>query len=228
MEVLATYPLEKYQTDAYEPVLFDIYRKKDGDCFVFTCELKEEAEQYPLEDLLEEYWLVCGEYRGEKVELNGQERYLLEVETLSAKKEDLRYILNFSTIVGKKVVNFSIGKYVSMGLDHDEETYFFLNNQEIKVPIYRDRFDSNGMLSFDNTSAEAVLIYQQLQKGVSYDYARVLGMNFDLLYVKGWTAYLVGQKNGVDYRLIIGTKGPLGIEILTKKRRDHEKENPSG
>lgn len=206
MKVLRSYPVAKYQTAGYKAVGFDIYHNLERDCFALCLEMAEPAEQYPLEDLLEQYWLVAGDYTGDFVEFDGDNLCLLEVETLNAGKEDLIYLLNFSTIIGKEVVNFPTGKYESFGLKDPKESSFYLNGEELRLPIYYERTDRSGMVNFGNRHGEAVM-RSKLTEGQRYDYAEAIGLVPDLIYLRDWTAYLVGKKDGVDMALAIGTGG---------------------
>ncbi|HEM3181529.1 hypothetical protein [Streptococcus suis] len=214
MNVLDTYPLTKYQTDDYNFILFDIYYSKAKKCFSFCCELAEQAEQYPLEDLLEQYWLVCGDYCGEETEIDGTKRFLLEVETIDETKEDFIHILNFSTIIGKNVLNFPVGQFECIGVFCDEVSDFLLNQQEIKLPIYRYRNDRDGMVGFENKHAEAVIIYNHLMKEKSYEFPKAIGMTFDFIYIKDRKAYLVGKQGETDCQLRIGVDGMEELEII--------------
>lgn len=215
MKVLNSYCPQKYQGSNYKPVLFEVYQKVEDACFVFCCELQEAADQYPLEDLLDQYGLVCGEYFGDGVLIDGQMRYLLEVETVSDNQKSLIKLLNFTTIVGKTVVTYSDGKYEMLGLYHGEVSDLLLNQKAIRVPIYRHRSNRDGWPTFDNTHAEAVLIFQRLMKGYSYHCAKAISLAVDLIYVDGWKAYLVGKLGNDAYQLRIGVNGVEELEKIT-------------
>ena len=104
--MLGSYELEKYQTEKFEPIIYDIYHNKGEDNYCFCFEITEEADQYPLEDLLTQYSLNCTDFYGQGSQVNGALKYLIEVETLSSDKADFISILNFSTILNKEIVNY--------------------------------------------------------------------------------------------------------------------------
>lgn len=80
MQVLGSYLLEKYQTEKFEPIIYDIYHNKGEDNYCFCFEITEEADQYPLEDLLTQYSLNCTDLYGQGSQVNGALKYLIEVE----------------------------------------------------------------------------------------------------------------------------------------------------
>ena len=143
MQVLGSYELEKYQTEKFEPIIYDIYHNKGEDNYCFCFEITEEADQYPLEDLLTQYSLNCTDLYGQGSQVNGALKYLIEVETLSSDKADFISILNFSTILNKEIVNYVKGKYECLAEKRCMSS-FYMGNQKVEVPVlaYRnDKYD---------------------------------------------------------------------------------------
>ena len=104
MKDIKPFKLKKYDTDDYSEIAFNIYYNKKANNFCFCFEA-DNIEQYPLEDLLDQYLVNCTEYYGQKEIIDGEEKNIAEVETLYSKKDDLIKILNFSTIVGNEIIN---------------------------------------------------------------------------------------------------------------------------
>ena len=104
MKNIKTVKLDKYNTDNYKEIAFGVYLNKELNnyCFCFEADV---IDQYPLEDLLDQYLVNCTEYYGQEVTIENEKKNIVEVETLSADKNDLIKILNFSTIVDKEIIN---------------------------------------------------------------------------------------------------------------------------
>ena len=153
MQVLGSYALEKYQTEKFEPIIYDIYHNKGEDNYCFCFEITEEADQYPLEDLLTQYSLNCTDLYGQGSQVNGAWKYLVEVETLSTDKADFISILNFSTILNKEIVNYVKGKYECLAEKRCMSS-FYMGNQKVEVPVLAYRSDNSGMVSFQNKYPE--------------------------------------------------------------------------
>ena len=119
-------------------------------------EITEEADQYPLEDLLTQYSLNCTDLYGQESQVNDTLKYLVEVETLSSAKADLISILNFSTILNKEIVNYVKGKYEYLAEKRCMSS-FYMGNQKVEVPVLAYRSDNSGMVSFQNKYPEVQL-----------------------------------------------------------------------
>lgn len=156
MQVLGSYALEKYQTEKFEPIIYDIYHNKEEDNYCFCFEITEEADQYPLEDLLTQYSLNCTDLYGQESQVNDTLKYLVEVETLSSNKADLISILNFSTILNKEIVNYVKGKYECLAEKRCMSS-FYMGAQKVEVPVLAYRNDNSGMVSFQNKYPEGQL-----------------------------------------------------------------------
>ena len=156
MQVLGSYVLEKYQTEKFEPIIYDIYHNKGEDNYCFCFEITEEADQYPLEDLLTQYSLNCTDFYGQGSQVNGALKYLIEVETLSSDKADFISILNFSTILNKEIVNYVKGKYEYLAEKRCMSS-FYMGAQKVEVPVLAYRSDNSGMVSFQNKYPEGQL-----------------------------------------------------------------------
>ena len=138
--------LKKYDTDNYSEVAFNIFYNKIAKNFCFCFEA-DSIEQYPLEDLLDQYLVNCTEYYGQKEIIDGEEKNIAEVETLSSNKEDLIQILNFSTIVGNEIINIEYSGFELLVKNY-EKSNIIINEKVINVPIVADRSDRTGMTSF--------------------------------------------------------------------------------
>ena len=149
MQVLGSYELEKYQTEKFEPIIYDIYHNKGEDNYCFCFEITEEADQYPLEDLLTQYSLNCTDLYGQGSQVNGAWKYLVEVETLSTDKADFISILNFSTILNKEIVNYVKGKYEFLAEKRCMSS-FYMGTQKVEVPVLAYRGDNFGSVFFKN------------------------------------------------------------------------------
>ena len=156
MQVLVSYELEKYQTEKFEPIIYDIYHNKGEDNYCFCFEITEEADQYPLEDLLTQYSLNCTDLYGQESQVNDTLKYLVEVETLSSAKADLISILNFSTILNKEIVNYAKGKYECLAEKRCMSS-FYMGAQKVEVAVLAYRNDNSGMVSFQNKYPEVQL-----------------------------------------------------------------------
>ena len=156
MQVLGSYLLEKYQTEKFEPIIYAIYHNKREDNYCFCFEITEEADQYPLEDLLTQYSLNCTDLYGQESQVNDTLKYLVEVETLSSAKADLISILNFSTILNKEIVNYAKGKYECLAEKRCMSS-FYMGAQKVEVPVLPYRNDNSGMVSFQNKYPEVQL-----------------------------------------------------------------------
>lgn len=101
--------LEKYKdTSAFEPVSADIYKSlSDGNYrLTLSCELEEDEDsQYPLEDILDTYYVNCTDYFEVDTE-NDREILRFELEgSLSDNEENFKNIRAVSEIIGKRVYN---------------------------------------------------------------------------------------------------------------------------
>ena len=200
MKVLETYVLDKYATPGFRPVAYGIYRNLAKDNFCFCFEVAEEAEQYPLGDLLDQYLLNCTERFGQPEETGGQTRYLIEVETLEAEKEDFIKLLNFSTILNNTIVNYIKQGGVRLG-EQRAVSSFFIRGERIAVPVIANRNDRAGMVSFNLKYPEAHLA-SLFMENRDYDLERIDG-EFAYIELKDGRANLVlEQSDGVQYQYV--------------------------
>lgn len=215
MKVLSAYPLPKYHQFPYQPVGFDIYRNIERDCFAFCCEVAEETGQYPLEDLLGQYSLSCGDYTGTATEPNGRVRHLIELETSATDKQDFLNLLTCSTMVGKTIVNFPCGDYDYLGVQFDALSDLVLNGQSLKLPIIGWRGGNHANhLPFDPIFPENLLL-KAFSAQTAYQYDLPLEVNFRLIYLAHSKAYLLGEAaDGFDYQLCFGVNGPESFEKI--------------
>ena len=71
----------------------------------------EEDTQYPLEDILDKYYVNCTEIMEEKEE-SGKRIFIFEVEG-----EDIEAIKSIANLVGKRVYNYKDGDYIKLGIE---------------------------------------------------------------------------------------------------------------
>lgn len=215
MKFLSAYPLPEYQHAPYVPVGFGVYHNTATDRFTFCCEVAEAPEQYPLEDLLAQYNLSCGDYTGTALEPDGHLRHLIELETLTTEKKDLLSLLTCSTILGKTIVNFSCGDYEYLGVQYDASSNFLLNGQSLTLPIIGWRGGVHAShLTFDPIFPEELFV-QAFNGQAAYQYNLPLEVNFRLIYLAHSKAYLLGEAaDGFDYQLCFGVNGPESFEKI--------------
>lgn len=153
MKDIKVVKLDKYSTEDYKEIAFDVYlnKKSDNYCFCFEADV---VDQYPLEDLLDQYRVNCTDYYGQETELNGEKKNIVEVETLSSKKEDLIKILNISTIVDKEIINVTYNESELLVVNYGDSN-FTINGKEIHIPIVGYRNDMSGMTCFELKYPEA-------------------------------------------------------------------------
>lgn len=70
-----------------------------------------EDTQYPLEDILDQYYVNCTEVMEEKEE-NGKRIFIFEIEG-----EDAEAILTIADFVGKRVFNYEENGYIKLGIE---------------------------------------------------------------------------------------------------------------
>ncbi|MBE6157132.1 MAG: hypothetical protein E7161_05300 [Firmicutes bacterium] len=147
MKNIKAVKLDKYNADNYREVAFDVYFNEAANnyCFCFETDV---VNQYPLEDLLDQYLLSCTEYYGQEVTIGGVQKNIVEVETLSANKENLIRILNLSTIVDKEIINVVYGEYEILVVNYGNSNCV-INGKEIHIPIVGYRNDRSGMINFE-------------------------------------------------------------------------------
>lgn len=168
MKNIENHYLNKYGSDAYEKVVFDIYLNKASNnyCFAFTAifdEKEDEERDYLLSCLLENYQLNCTEYHGQVQCFDGIDKSVVEVETLSDDVQDLIKILNFSTIVSKEIYNVSC-----FGYDYIVKKYCIgrvtYNGIMHEIPVYGYRSDFDGKYNFEVLYPE-IQVKKEFEKG---------------------------------------------------------------
>lgn len=203
--------LDKYRdTTLYNEVVQGIYKniRKDNYCMSFEAEI---IEQYPLETLLSQYSLNCtNDYCGEEAYINGEKKWIAEVET-DGDLEHLIKLLNFSTIIDKKIVEFSLDGYGIIGVNYGT-TNFIINDKEIKVPIIGCRHDPWGQATFTLKYPEAHLqsLFLKGQHHHIPDFTE--NAVFKGLLLKGYHAYLVFTENDEYKGIMYNQKEPIRIE----------------
>ncbi len=82
-------------------------------CVTLYAELEDDEEdtQYPLEDLLDKYYVNCTEVMEEKEEA-GKRIFIFEIE--GADENSIRKIAD---LVGKRVYNYKDGDYIKLGIE---------------------------------------------------------------------------------------------------------------
>lgn len=126
MRIIKALKLDKYN-DCERYILHDGYIYKDVTggvggrmgiasdpvyCVTLYAELEEnEDTQYPLEDILDKYYVNCTEVMEEKEE-DGKRIFIFEVE--GDDEESIKTIAGF---VGKRVYNYQDGGYIKFGIE---------------------------------------------------------------------------------------------------------------
>lgn len=110
--------LEKYNDSTkYKEIDENVYKNLSDGNFRITlsCELeKEEDSQYPLEDILDKYYVNCTDYFEEKND--GAIRTLIfELEgSLNDNEDNYNNIMEVSKIIGKRVYNKEENGYIKL------------------------------------------------------------------------------------------------------------------
>lgn len=107
MKIIKTIRLAKYEDDsAYTDCGKNIFKSTDDNSYFITlyCELgKNEDLQFPLEALLDRYYLNCTDYM-EVFEENGKRICVVELESgLGDEAEDYENILSVLNVIGKNI-----------------------------------------------------------------------------------------------------------------------------
>ncbi|QQB73154.1 hypothetical protein [Fusobacterium canifelinum] len=120
MKIIKAIKLDKYNNiENYKNYDDYIYEdlKNDNYCITLYCELEpEEDTQYPLEDILDQYYVNCTNYM-ETEEINGKIIYKFEIEGSLDKEENLENILAIKNLIGKRVYNYENGDYIELGIE---------------------------------------------------------------------------------------------------------------
>lgn len=126
MKIIKALKLDKYDDCArYTPYNGFVYKDATGGvggkmgitsgpvyCVTLYAELEDDEDtQYPLEDILDKYYVNCTEVMEEKEE-DGKRIYIFEIEG-----EDKEAIKTIADLVGKRVFNYEDGDYVKLGIE---------------------------------------------------------------------------------------------------------------
>ena len=109
MKNIKSIVLDKYKDNVvFDRINEHIYKQRSNGNYriALTCELEEgENIQYPLEDLLDKYYVNCTDYFEEK-KINNLWMLSFEIEgSLDIEEEDYANIMSVSKIIGKRVYN---------------------------------------------------------------------------------------------------------------------------
>jgi hypothetical protein len=211
MKDIRTFALEKYSSDNYREAAFGVYYNKESDNYCFCFEA-DEMDQYPLEDLLEQYNLSETDDCGVVIGKDGKSNYIAEVETVSSDKSDFIQLMNFTTIVGREVLDFEIGDYVYLGVKYADSN-FSINGIRVNAPIIGYRTDSSGMTSFD-------VIYPDIQYKEMFtsgnNFSAKLSTadieNINLIIIKDGHAKLFSTYEEISRMIIFNTDGFITVE----------------
>ena len=126
MKIIKALQLDKYK-DSVRYAQYDEFVYKDSTggvggkmgitsgsvyCVTLYAELEDgEDTQYPLEDILDKYYVNCTEVMEEKEEA-GKRIFIFEVEG-----EDAETIKTIAGLVGKRVFNYEDGAYIKLGIE---------------------------------------------------------------------------------------------------------------
>jgi len=176
-------------------------------CFTFEAEFEKNEGQYPLEDLLSQYSLSCTEeYFETKETIQGGQKSIIEVETLTDEKEDLINILNFSTIIGRTIENVIHEGFVLLVIKYGIAK-IKLGESEKTVPIFAERNDRSGMINFE-------VIYPELQlKCIFEESVDTKGLiseqsEIEFVLLKDFKAFVIFKTcEQQKYQLVYGLNG---------------------
>jgi len=109
MKNISSIVLEKYKDSAhFEKINEHIYRQRSDGSYriALSCELeRDEDTQYPLEDLLDKYYVNCTDYLEEK-QVDDLRILSFELEgSLDEGEENYANIVAVSKVIGKRVYN---------------------------------------------------------------------------------------------------------------------------
>lgn len=199
--------IEKYDSVKYEKIAFGVFKNKieKNYCFTFEAEFESNEEQYPLSDLLSQYSVSCTDHYLTDQTIEGEKKTVIEVETLTDKKDDLINILNFSTIVGKTIENVNYGGYALLVLKYGVGK-IKIKNAEISIPIYAYRNDRSGVMNFERIYPE--MQYNKLFEG-GIDVQDLLPENSiaEFIMLEKAKAFVIFKDKGETHRLIYGLSG---------------------
>ena len=121
MKILKSLTLDKYHdAEKYASVDGVIFEdlSKPTYCVTLYCELEEgEDTQYPLEDILDKYYVNCTDVMEEKEE-DGKRIYVVEIEgSLRDKEENLKDVQQVAALIGKRTYNYQEGAYIKLGIE---------------------------------------------------------------------------------------------------------------
>jgi len=205
--------LDKYNSENYKEIAFSVYFNKEANNYCFAFEA-DEVNQYPLEDLLDQYNVSCTEYYGQKVTINNEEKNVVEVQTLSDEKKELIKLLNFSTIIDKEIINVSYAESELLVI-HYGMSNFILNGNRIEIPIVAYRNDSSGLTNFE-------VKYPEIQYKTMFSKEKEYNIeleNFDVenakyILLKDRKAKLVYGKDDKYYESIFNLNGYENTNII--------------
>ena len=222
--------LNKYDTNKFEKVKKQVYKNKlaNNYCFAYEGELEENEGQYPLEDLLELFKLRCTEDFCIKEEyIGGIKKQIVEVETSSDSKKDLKYILNFSNIIGKTVENVELCEAAVLVINCGMGK-IILDGKVILLPILAERINPDN--TFNIIYGEEIFI-DEFKNGVNISGAipkdceiRYILLTSNVSFTKkaiGLCALVIYNINEKTYGLMYSKLGPREenrIEILKEAK----------
>ena len=121
MKIIKSVKLDKYEdTQRYSPINEHIYKNLQDNNFNLTlyCELENgDDTQYPLEDILDKYYVNCTDYIDEQ-NVEGKHIYIFELEgSLGNESQDFKDILEVSQLIGKRVFNYEDSGYIKLKIE---------------------------------------------------------------------------------------------------------------
>ena len=115
MKIIKAIKLDKYNTGytQYDNFIYKGTNQWRGNSYYVTlyAELEDgEGTQYPLEDILEKYYVCCSYMKEECVD--NKRIFIFEVEC-----DDIDTAREIIGLVGKRVYNYQDGEYISLGIE---------------------------------------------------------------------------------------------------------------
>lgn len=82
-------------------------------CVTLYTELENgEDTQYPLEDILDKYYVNCSQDVFDEIEEDGKRIFIFEIEG-----HDEKSIKTIASLIGKRVFNYEEGDYIKLGIE---------------------------------------------------------------------------------------------------------------
>lgn len=121
MKILHAVTLDQYRDETrYLSIGANVYEEleKETYCITLYCELENgEDKQYPLEDLLDKYYVTAKDYTAEQ-NVESRRAYVVELRGKLLKKDlNFKNIDEVSKLIGKRVFNYEEKGCILLGIE---------------------------------------------------------------------------------------------------------------